>query len=82
MCDINFTVPNLDALHLENNAPSKLSESENTMSGKTAWACFDEDGVNYDDVAVSPFVGSYVLLKNNGEITTEGNETLHTYENS
>ena len=54
----------------------KVYEYENTMSGKTAWACFDEVGVKYDDVAASPFVGSYVLLKNNGEITTEGKEAI------
>ena len=57
----------------------KVYEYENTMSGKTAWACFDEVGVKYDDVAASPFVGSYVLLKNKGELTPEGYETLHRY---
>ena len=57
----------------------KVYEYENTMSGKTVWACFDEVGVKYDDVAASPFVGSYVLLKNKGELTPEGYETLHRY---
>ena len=52
----------------------KVYEYENLMSGKTSWACFDEGGVKYDDVATSHFVGSYVLLKNNGELTKEGKE--------
>ena len=55
-------------------------EYVNTMSGKTMWACFDEVGVKYDDVDSSPFVsGLRVLLKNNGELTPMGNETLKTY---
>ena len=57
----------------------RVYEYENKMSGKTAWACFDEGGVAYDDVDSSPFVGSHVLLKDKGELTTEGYETLHRY---
>ena len=57
----------------------RVYEYENKMSGKTAWACFDKDGLAYDDVGISPFVGSHVLLKDKGELTTEGYETLHRY---
>jgi len=47
----------------------RVYEYENKASGKTAWACFDEDGVDYDDVASSPFVGEHKLLKDKGDIT-------------
>ena len=46
----------------------RVYEYESKMSGKTAWACFDEAGVAYDDVASSPFVGEFKLLKDKGEI--------------
>ena len=49
----------------------RVYEYESKMSGKTAWACFDEDGVDYDDVASSPYVGEYKLLKDNGEMALD-----------
>jgi len=58
----------------------RVYEYENEMSGKTAWACFDEVGVKYDDVDSSPFVVGHVLLKENGVITSMGYETLHRKE--
>ena len=46
----------------------RVYEYKNLLSGKTAWACFDDVGVKYDDVSSSPFVGDHKLIKDNGVI--------------
>jgi hypothetical protein len=44
----------------------RVYEYESKMSGKTAWACFTKEGIRYDDVYSSPYVGDYIILKDEG----------------
>ena len=42
----------------------RVYEYESKTTGEKMWACFTKEGTRFDDIASSPYVGVYVLLKN------------------